>query len=498
MPDVAGPEGRLVVATDGNRAHLSRLGKTGRARRLAPGLWVVDSTLPPERVARLHRLAVIAHVWPGGVLSGRTALAGGEPDQDRIYVTHPGSGRAAELRLPGLTVQPVVGPGPLPGDMPLPHGLWLSGQARVLVENVNVVGRPSRHRAGTKAAEDRMDDMARTGGAGRISTTLDQLDVISNSFDTAAVELVRTRLAALLGTVSGGRAVSTRLAARLAGAPFDQQRLDMLTDLIGALHDRAPRPLHAVPGDAKWTWLPFFEAYFSNYIEGTEFGVEEARAIAVDGVVPASRPKDAHDVAATYRLASDPNESTTIPRSGEAFLDLLARRHSVLMAARPEKRPGEFKELPNFAGGHRFVDPELVKGTLIGGFALCNALTDPFARATALMLLVTECHPFDDGNGRVARLMSNAELAAAGQTRIVIPTVFRSDYIAGLTGVSNRAGRGEALLAVLDFAQRWTAAVEWGTYDRAVEELHNCGAFLTSSDAERAGRRLTLPSRVRG
>lgn len=94
--------------------------------------------------------------------------------------------------------------------------------------------------------------------------------------------------------------------------------------------------------------------------------------------------------------------------------------------------------------------------------------------------------------------MSNAELSAAGQTRIIIPTVFRSDYLAGLTGVSNRAGRGEALIAVLDFAQRWTAAVQWGTYDRAVEELHDTGAFLTGPDAEAAGRRLTLPSRVRG
>ena len=32
--------------------------------------------------------------------------------------------------------------------------------------------------------------------------------------------------------------------------------------------------------------MPFFESYFSNFIEGTEFGVEEARKIAVDGEVP--------------------------------------------------------------------------------------------------------------------------------------------------------------------------------------------------------------------
>ena len=41
-------------------------------------------------------------------------------------------------------------------------------------------------------------------------------------------------------------------------------------------------------------------------------------------------------------------------------LDLLRDRHAVLMAARPEKRPGEFKDAINYAGGYRFVDPELV------------------------------------------------------------------------------------------------------------------------------------------
>ncbi|MCC6436191.1 MAG: hypothetical protein IT196_14245 [Acidimicrobiales bacterium] len=38
--------------------------------------------------------------------------------------------------------------------------------------------------------------------------------------------------------------------------------------------------------------LPFFEAYFSNYIEGTEFIVEDARTI-VDTQRPPARPQNA-------------------------------------------------------------------------------------------------------------------------------------------------------------------------------------------------------------
>jgi len=38
------------------------------------------------------------------------------------------------------------------------------------------------------------------------------------------------------------------------------------------------------------------------------------------------------------------------------------------------------------------------------------------------MFLITEVHPFLDGNGRVARLFMNCELVSANQPRIIIPT----------------------------------------------------------------------------
>lgn len=185
-----------------------------------------------------------------------------------------------------------------------------------------------------------------------------------------------------------------------------------------------------------------------------------------------------------------------MPRSADELVGLLKDRHAVLMAARPEARPGHFKTEPNYAGGYRFVDPELVEGTLREGFSLLNSLIDPFARAVAMMLLVTECHPFDDGNGRVARLMSNTELTVAGQVRLIIPAVYRDNYLAGLSGVSNGAGRGESMISVLDFAQKWTAAVQWETYAGARDEITACNAFLDASEAESSGRRV-LRSRAR-
>lgn len=97
--------------------------------------------------------------------------------------------------------------------------------------------------------------------------------------------------------------------------------------------------------------------------------------------------------------------------------------------------------------------------------------------------------------GRVARVLANAELAHAGQVRIVIPTNYRNDYLAGLSGVSNRAGKGQTLISVLDFAQRWTAAVDWSSYEAAHDQLTHANAYLDPGVAERSGQRLRMPPR---
>lgn len=110
-----------------------------------------------------------------------------------------------------------------------------------------------------------------------------------------------------------------------------------------------------------------------------------------------------------------------------------------------------------------------------------------------MMVLVTEVHPFDDGNGRLARLMVNAELSTAGQVRIVVPTVYRNNYLAALGAVSNQTGQGEALVAVLDHAQRWTQAVDWTSFEGACAMLEECDAFLDASRAELDGQRLQMP-----
>lgn len=487
--------GSLVFTTPSNRAMYSRMAKAGEALRLTSGAYVVGGQLPIDALVRHHRFALIARRWPDAVLCGRTALAGAEPVNGVMYVAHPDPATRSDLVLPGLRVKVQTGPGHLPGDMSLPNGLWLAGAVRGFIENVNLPGRPLSSRAGTAAVEDAIEELARTGGAGKIRSALNELDVVEGSFDTSAVAVVRERLTAVLGSFSTNtRITSKQLSARLAGIPYDRHRLRLLDGVIKNLSHRAPDPRHALGGANRWEWLPFFEAYFSNYIEGTVFSLEEARDIAINGKIPAARPEDAHDVSATFRLTSDPTERGQVPKTTDEFVDILRERHAVLMAARPDKHPGEFKTVTNYAGGYQFVDPALVEGTLREGFKSMERVVDPFARAVAMMVLVTECHPFDDGNGRIARIMSNSELTSAGQIRFVIPNVFRNNYLAALNGLSSGAGQGQALISVLDFAQRWTAAIRWQSYEAARADIDKSNGFLDPGIGESSGQRLRLPS----
>lgn len=119
-------------------------------------------------------------------------------------------------------------------------------------------------------------------------------------------------------------------------------------------------------------------------------------------------------------------------------------------------------------------------------------LEAPFQRAVFMMFLVAEVHPFADGNGRTSRLLMNAELSAAGEQRIIIPTVFRNNYLASLNALSHNA-TPEPLIRVLDFAWRWTAAIDWQDVETARRELEACNAFIKPDHADNQGVRLKMP-----
>ncbi len=204
--------------------------------------------------------------------------------------------------------------------------------------------------------EERLDEMLRRSGEAAVQRLCDEARKVAAELHLRGEF---QRLDTLIGTLLGTR--QTRLEspvalARAVGLPYDPQRLDLLQRLHAELAGAAPATRLARPTDGPA--LPFFEAYFSNFIEGTEFAVEEAADIVFKGHIPSARPEDAHDVLGTWKVVSDPIEMSRTPRSIEELTTLLKNRHARIMEGRPDKAPGRFKTDANRAGSTVFVTPE--------------------------------------------------------------------------------------------------------------------------------------------
>ena len=105
-----------------------------------------------------------------------------------------------------------------------------------------------------------------------------------------------------------------------------------------------------------------------------------------------------------------------------------------------------------------------------------------------IMFVLAEVHPFPDGNGRIARAFMNAELVAGGERRIVVPTVYRDDYLGALR-VLSRQDIPMPYVLMLDQAQRFTASVRWDEYATALADLMAAKAFAVTEE----GWRLLVP-----
>lgn len=158
-------------------------------------------------------------------------------------------------------------------------------------------------------------------------------------------------------------------------------------------------------------------------------------------------------------------------------MEWLRLTHALIMERRPAALPGQWKTRLNQAGSTIFVIPDLVVGTLREGFSRLTALADALARALMMMIIVSEVHPFADGNGRTARLAMNSILSAAGRCRIIVPTISRGNYLQSLKAFSAYE-HADPYIRVMSGLNQWSAGFD---YTRSVaaltEQFRRIGVF---------------------
>lgn len=454
----------LYFATDpATRDHLGRRYRRGELSRIRQGIYIDDhDNREIENTLTTQWPEIAEYLFGQPVAVFRTA-AELRPAAGRLYLAVEGAARRTVAVGP---LRFIVSSGTVDrGVEPFLPGMKRSNPPRQLLENLAL----SRAKSGTRKTLGQdwvetqlVQEAERRGeqGLNRLRDAARELAPVlklDREFD-----VLNKMISALLQTRAG--------IAHVSGESVDNARLERFTALAAYLQklDLSAKPYQY--NKTAWRNLAFFESYFSNYIEGTRFTIDEAENIASTGKAINSRHEDSHDILSHIEIAGDTTEMSLVPTSPEELIDILKVRHSILMAQRPDKRPGKFKCSANRAGSTVFVGPENVEGTLVQGFDIYHSMPDGIKKALFIHFMVSECHPFDDGNGRLARVMMNAELVSQNLYKIIIPSVCRDNYLTGMRQAS-RQDKFRTMTKVLHQLHQYTASIDWMDYGEARETL---------------------------
>lgn len=455
---------------------ITLLKQSGKIVKIASRVYTSNLSDSPEKIVRRNLFLILGKLFPGAVISHRSALEMVPTPDGHLYLTY---NYTRNIVLPGVTVHLLEGQGHVENDIPL-FGLYISSPARAFLENLQVGYKKngSSKCLDQKALEERLEKKLLVHGEQELNVIRDEARTLAGILGMEDSFACLDRIiGAMLTTKSSDVLKSPVAMAQVMGEPYDSERLG----LFGIFFERlSSKEFEKYPeknlSDVSFRNFAFFESYFSNYIEGTEFEVSEARRIVESGMPLMARNEDSHDILGYYRLCSDRNEMSLLPDSADDFISMVKRRHAVLMSARQSANPGMFKEQNNRAGDSFFVDYRLVKGTLKKGYEMYKALASPVARAYFMLFMMSEVHPFNDGNGRLSRLMMNAELTAAKCAKIIIPTVFRTDYLDALRRLT-RNDDPSVLIRALERVRLFSSKLDGTDYDSLMLALEQSNAF---------------------
>lgn len=474
----------IFSSSDSNISKQIRtLVEAGKVKKIAPRVYTSNLKDSAATIVYKHRFSILAHLYPNAILSHRSAFEFKPTEEGHIFLTY---SYTKKINLPGLVVRLIKGSGPIEGDNPIAGKLYVSQNARAFLENLQTSKSTTVSKTlSIDKIEDKLEEIIRVNGESALNKIRDRARAIAEELGMQQeFNKLNDLISALLNTNDKNILSSLLAIARIQGMPYDASRIALFEKLFIELQTQEfkNRP-DKNSSEKAFQNFAFFESYFSNYIEGTVFEIQQAKQIIETEQPIPTRTEDSHDVLGTYQLVADQQLMSTTPKSPDELLSILKSRHAILLKARAEKKPGFFKDKNNRAGSTSFVDLNLVEGTLIKSFNYYNLLKHPFAKAAYLMFIISEVHPFLDGNGRIARVMMNAELVAQGQAKIIIPTVFRDNYMTALRKLTRQEQPGP-YIRMLKIAYDFSASIYGEEFNIVYKQLQQSNAFLEHTEGK--------------
>lgn len=209
--------------------------------------------------------------------------------------------------------------------------------------------------------------------------------------------------------------------------------------------------------------------YHSNAVEGNSLTLGETRSLILHGLTAHGKPMRDHLDIEGHDEAIKAMEDAV--RRNESLNEVFIRNlHKVLLkepyendAITPDGQPvkrriavGEYKTQPNNVRTstgeiYYFTPPDQMKSAMSDLIDWYRRQEDegehPIVIAATFHYRFIRIHPFDDGNGRMARLLMNMILIKYGYTVAVVPVEERGQYI----GMLEQADKTEDLAEFITY-----------------------------------------------
>jgi Fic family protein len=183
--------------------------------------------------------------------------------------------------------------------------------------------------------------------------------------------------------------------------------------------------------------------YTSNAIEGNTLSPVETTLVIEKGITISGKPlKDHLEALDHYDAIRYVRE---LARQGTPLLESDVRNlHRLVMQRSSPEIAGRYADAPRYArtetGRYSFPSPAEVPALMGDFFAWLGTCPDTPESAFGAHRRLVDIHPFNDGNGRTARLLMNLILIRGGYPPVAVRPEDRLDYIRSLQQA--QAGQG--------------------------------------------------------
>jgi len=204
---------------------LGKLEKTGQIKKIAPRIYTSNFNESSPVIIRRNIFTILGKLYPGAVLSHRSALEFKPTTANQLFVTYT---YTKKIELPGITIRFMEGLPAIEGDHPFSGALFVAQQERAFLENLQTsrqIG-PTSKTISLPEIENKLEQIVQVKGEEGLNQFREKAREIANKLGMQTeFDKLNKLISALLTTKPSKILTSPLAVARALGSPYDKHRL---------------------------------------------------------------------------------------------------------------------------------------------------------------------------------------------------------------------------------------------------------------------------------